>query len=105
MQGSDLAPPCYPGSMNAEFGTTVDPQRWAPYRWWSVVALVLTTQVGLIFWLGDQGPVTRRSKAPGLGLELAGNASSDVLALNDPTLFALPHREGFAGQAWLAVPN
>jgi hypothetical protein len=29
--------------------------------------------------------------------------SADVLALQDPTLFALPHRQGFSGRAWLKV--
>ncbi len=34
----------------------------------------------------------------------AGRGSSaEVLALQDPTLFALPHRQGFSGPAWLKV--
>jgi hypothetical protein len=34
--------------------------------------------------------------------------SAELLALQDPTLFALPHRQGFSGPAWLkgpAIPN
>ena len=38
-------------------------------------------------------------------LRLAGNVPADLLALNDPTLFALPHRQGFSGLAWLRIPR
>jgi TonB family protein len=33
-----------------------------------------------------------------------GNAGAELLALTDPTLFALPHRQGFSGLAWLRIP-
>jgi hypothetical protein len=36
---------------------------------------------------------------------LAGNYPDELLRLNDPTLFALPHRQGFAGLAWLKMPQ
>jgi hypothetical protein len=38
-------------------------------------------------------------------LRLADNNLKDVLPLADPTLFALPHREGFSGAAWLSAPT
>jgi len=91
--------------MNLEVGTKIEPHPWSTYRWWSIVALVLTIQVGLIFWLGDQGPVPVRSTAVHLSLKIAGTATNEILALMDPTLFALPHRESFAGTAWLRVPD
>jgi hypothetical protein len=32
------------------------------------------------------------------------NPSSELIALTDPTLFALPHRQGFSGPAWMTIP-
>jgi len=91
--------------MNPELGMTDEPRHWSPYQWWSVVAAVLVIQLGLIFWLGDQGPVPPLSATPGLALQMAAAFPNELLALTDPTLLALPHREAFAGQAWLGVPT
>ena len=81
-------------------------QRWPAARWWVFIGLVFSTQLGLIFWLGrPQGPpppAPTRDLAP--SLQLAGPGASEVLALSDPTLFALPHNEGFSGEAWLSIP-
>jgi hypothetical protein len=35
------------------------------------------------------------------GFRLASPAAAELLALGDPTLFALPHPQGFSGKAWL----
>jgi hypothetical protein len=43
--------------------------------------------------------------APPPSLHLVGSSSNFVLALSDPTLFALPHRQTFSGQAWLSFSN
>jgi TonB family protein len=91
--------------MSIELDTSFNPQGWPSYRWWATVLFVLASQVVIIFWLGDQGPIAERSIAPALSIQLAGKVSSELLALNDPSLFALPHKETFAGQAWLAVPK
>jgi hypothetical protein len=32
------------------------------------------------------------------------NPSSELIALTDPTLFALPHQQGFSGPAWMKIP-
>jgi hypothetical protein len=58
----------------------------------------------MIFWLGEKEPIRARRPAPAPLLQLANNCNSEFLALNDPTLFALPHREGFSGMAWLDSP-
>jgi hypothetical protein len=79
----------------------VEPGTWQPRRWWWLVLLVFGLQLGLIFWLGESAPP--RSQAPRFVpmLRLAGNSTNLLLVLNDPTLFALPHQEGFSGPAWL----
>jgi hypothetical protein len=77
--------------------------RWPRRRWWWTIALVFAAQVGLIFWLGERGPAPSRPTSPAPTLRLAGGISAELLALQDPTLFALPHRQGFSGPAWLKV--
>lgn len=77
---------------------------WSPARRWSSIALLFVAQMGLIFALGNRKPATPRPPAPALVVSLAP-AWNELLALNDPTLFALPQRRGFAGAAWLKIPN
>lgn len=70
-------------------------------RWWGAVLLVFGAQLGLIFWLGSRAPIRPRPPAVAPKLQLAGPAAGELLALTDPTLFVLPHRQGFSGLAWL----
>ena len=84
------------------------PSRWPLRRWCSAIAVVFAAQVVLVLWLGERGPL--RSRPPGVTptLRLAAGISPEVLARDDPTLFALPHWRGFSGAAWLKpqpVPN
>ena len=79
----------------------VQPRAWPRRRWGFTVLAVFAGQLGLIFWLSDRAPVRALPAAGGPALRLAGPGSAELLALEDPTLFALPHRQGFAGQAWL----
>jgi TonB family protein len=83
---------------------SVATRTWPRRRWWIVVAFVFAVQLGLIFGFSDRRPPgVRQPKAvPTLRVAPAGDA--ELLALTDPTLFALPHRQGFAGSAWLAGP-
>jgi hypothetical protein len=79
-------------------GALAEPRAWARRRWWVVIALVFGAQLGLIFWLSERTPARPRppAAAPALRL-LTGPASVEWLALNDPTLFALPHLLNFSG--------
>jgi TonB family protein len=85
--------------------TLVESRPWSRRRWWGLVALVFVVQLGLIFWLGDTVPIRPRPAAPAFTFKLAGNASAELLALNDPTLFALPHRQGSAGPPSQRTPR
>jgi hypothetical protein len=80
------------------------PLRWPWRRWCFLIVLVFALQVSAIYWLGDNTPVRPRQTRPAPTLHLSGNASGELLALSDPTLFALPHRQGFSGEAWLKMP-
>ena len=78
---------------------------WPRQRWLGLVGLVLAGQLGLIFWLGSRGPLPPRPPVRGPELVLAGAEASNLFALANPTLFALPGPRGFAGAAWLAAPT
>jgi TonB family protein len=80
------------------------PPRWPRRRRWLLVAVIFSGQLGLIFLLADHTPPHPRAISAAPTLQLAGEASAELLELSDPTLFALPHRQGFSGRAWLQIP-
>jgi hypothetical protein len=107
----------------------VERPRWAGRRWWTMVGLVFALQLTIIFWLGEHEQLLPRRAIAGPGLKLTEFEAAKLLELNradakklligneteteaarlleldDPTLFALPHREDFAGLAWLVATN
>jgi hypothetical protein len=79
------------------------PSRLRPGMW-IAIALVFAAQVALLFWLGNPPPA-RPSQTPAPPvIHLGADDSRELLALQDPTLFVLPHRENFSGAAWLQMP-
>lgn len=76
---------------------------WTRQRWWTLVLLVFAAHIGFILAFGDRQPVPPRPGSPVTVLNLA-HSESELLALNDPTMFALPSLHGVAGQAWLKTP-
>jgi TonB family protein len=82
----------------------MEPRGWSPARRWTLIAVAFAAHLGLIFALSDRKPVAPRAPAPLLRVSLAPEPS-ELLALTDPTLFALPQRRGYAGAGWLEVPQ
>jgi hypothetical protein len=78
-----------------------EPLSWSRGQWLGWVFVVFTSQLALIFWLGDRNLFHAQKKTSGPSLTLLGNSKSEMLALADPTLFALPHQQNFSGPAWL----
>jgi hypothetical protein len=74
-------------------------------RWLTWVGLVFAIQLAIIVWCSDYAKPSVRKPAPAPMLSLASPRSSELLALRDPTLFALPHFRGFSGGAWLKQPT
>ena len=66
-----------------------------------MLVLVLAGQIGLIFSLGETKEAKPRSPASTPVLRISERQTSELLSLTDPTLFALPHGQGFSGKAWL----
>jgi hypothetical protein len=82
---------------------SAEPRGWSPGRWWAAVAMIFGLQVGLMLWLEDRSPVVPRKPAAAPVLRLTDRPPGAGLALEDPTLFALPHPHSFSGQAWLRI--
>lgn len=70
---------------------------------WLAVALVFAAQVGLLFWLGNPPAIKPTERPPAPKIHLDASGSEEWLALQDPTLFVLPHRENYSGAAWLRI--
>jgi hypothetical protein len=68
---------------------------------WLAVAVVFAVQVGVLFWLGNPPAIVPVKTSVAPVIHLAGPDSRELLALQDPTLILLPHRENFSGDAWV----
>lgn len=71
---------------------------------WIAVALVFVAQVAVVFWVGNPPPLAPLKVPAPPVVHLTGSGSEELLALQDPTLFVLPHRDNFSGDAWLKIP-
>ena len=73
---------------------------WTRSRWLTLIALVFAAHVLLLFAFGGRKQIVPRAVTNVPTLKLADD-SGEWLALNDPTLFALPHQKDFASAIWL----
>jgi len=73
---------------------------WSWQKWLSRVALVFAAQVAFILLLGRKEfpPPRTVTNVPQFTLT---ESSDELMALDDPTLFALPHANDFASAVWL----
>ena len=69
-----------------------------------MVALAFLVQVGIIFALGDRKPIVPRTATDTQQL-LFKPGRGEMLALQDPTLFALPNARSFGAAAWLRAAS
>jgi TonB family protein len=85
-------------------GPKPDGEGWSRQRWLTLIALVFAAHIAFIFALGGKKQIVPRAVTNVPTLKLA-NDSDELLALNDPTLFALPHERDFASAVWLKMPD
>jgi len=64
--------------------------RWTRSRWLTLVTLIFAAHVGLLFAFGARKPIVPRPVTEAPTLAFTGD-TGEWLALNDPTLFAVPH--------------
>jgi len=77
---------------------------WSLSRWLMLVSLVFAVHVALLFAFGlRKQPVSRSVTSPST-LKLA-DSPDELLALNDPTLFALPRPGDFVTAMWSQAPG
>ena len=89
-------------SATAQVGPSPSRRRARGLKLWIAIGLVFAAQVGIFFWMGNPPPAKPpQAPAPPVVQMVARN---ELLALQDPTLFVLPHRENFSGDAWLKIP-
>jgi hypothetical protein len=72
---------------------------------WIAVGLVFGFQILILFWLGNPPPIRHLHPTAIPKFSLVTNRWNELLALQDPTLFVLPHRNNFSGAAWLKIPQ
>ena len=72
-----------------------EPQAWSSRHWWSVIALAVAAHFALVFIFGAKNgrPVRPVARVPFLQL---ARPNDELIGLEDPTLFALPHPHDFA---------
>ena len=79
-------------------------ESWSITRWIVYVLLAFAIHVALLFAFGNPRPVVPRTVVNAPKIQLTASRS-ELLSLDDPTLFALPHPKGFAAAAWLQLPR
>ena len=77
---------------------------WTRQRWALFIGIAFAAHVGFIFAFGDRAPIVPRAIVNAPTLQFTTHRSKRE-QLDDPTLFALPHPDGFAGAAWLRRPQ
>lgn len=89
--------------MNA--APTAPPDRaWTRQRWALFIGIAFAAHVGFIFAFGDRTPMVPRAIVNAPTIQFTAHRGERE-QLDDPTLFALPHPNGFAGAAWLRRPQ
>lgn len=83
-----------------EASTEMPAEKWTRTRWLALIALIFAAHIGLIFLSGGKKQIAPRAVKNVPVLKLAGNAD-ELLALDDPTLFVLPHQRDFGSAVWL----
>jgi hypothetical protein len=76
---------------------------WPFSRWLILIALVCAAHVALLYMFGARNQIVPRTATDAPTLKLA-DSLDEFLALNDPTLFALPHPGDFVTAMWSQAP-
>ncbi len=76
---------------------------WPWRKMFFLVALALAAHVALVFFFGTKAKIIPRAIADVPQLQLARN-DDELIALKNPTLFALPNSRDFSSAIWLKIP-
>lgn len=78
--------------------------RWSRKKLGIFIAFGFAAHVAFVFILGTKRPLQPRQVTDGPKFQLA-NAANELIALEDPTLFTLPHVEDFVPAIWRRMPE
>lgn len=81
-----------------------DGEGWSHTKWLTLIALIFAAHIAFIFAFGKKREIISRAVVHVPALKLA-NDSDKLIALNDPTLFALPHERDFTSAVWLKMSD
>lgn len=76
---------------------------WSLTRWLVVLSLTFAAHIAFIYALGSHQPIAERQVKNDVRTQIAF-ARTELMELQDPTVFAGPHVHGFAASTWLPVP-
>lgn len=77
---------------------------WSLMRWLLLLSLAFLAHIALIYTLGNHRPVVERKVKNDVRMQIAF-ARTELMELQDPTVFARPHVHGFAASTWLKPPE
>ncbi len=80
------------------------PRFWLSGRCWAAIAFVFAVQVALFQLTLNRPPAAVRNAGIAPVIRMSYRQPREWFVLEDPTLFALPHEQGFSGSAWLQMP-
>src|SRR5260370_19748754 len=78
-------------------------QSWRGFKWSTVIVLILTFQVAMIFWLQGRRPPLPPPVSAQPVIYLPANREAELPGVGDPTFFVLPNQRGFSGPAWMKI--
>jgi hypothetical protein len=80
---------------------SVEISGWSRRRWWLAILFVIAFQISLVCLLEKHSTEAPSKKISTPRVQLRPDLSLELFVVNDPTVFVLPHRNGFSGEAWL----
>jgi TonB family protein len=89
--------------LSGPVGPKVPAEGWSRQRWFFFIFLALAAHLAFLFLFGTKKQIRPRPVTNPFQLRLADSAS-ELVALDDPTLFVLPHVNDFASAVWLKTP-
>jgi len=87
-----------------EFEKSRSGEGWSYFKWLVFVILVFAAHIGIVIAVGEHKPTIPRTVTNVPALQVA-ETDTEWLALNDPTLFALPNSRDFAAAVWTPSPD
>lgn len=70
-----------------------------------LIVLVFAAHLGFLFVFGAKKLPAPRKPSPVPQFQMAGNSFPELMALDDPTLFAVPHVQDFVPAIWRQLTN